>query len=539
MTDSADNKPSQLLFWGCFIALITTSFGFITRMFLFGDSSFYEGQLGLDSVEAGRYRGIQIWPFAVSIILFSLIIDRVGYKFSMIFAAACQIIWAVMGIWGVSIAGENPELAKPLLYWGGLILALGNGTVEAFINPVVATMYTKDKTKWLTILHAGWPAGLVVAGIITIVLKDAAWSLKLGVILIPALMYLFILMKETFPVQERVASGVSYKDMLKEFGAFGALVVGFLIFLQLDQEFTTPDGETPHRNLIAVLCALSVIGFGIYTFSLGRPLMGLCVLIMAPLATTEIGTDGWIEELLKGVVPEGFDSGWVLVYTSVIMMALRFLAGPIVHAFKPIPLLIVSSVLAIAGLWTLSMPSGLFLLFVTATLYALGKTFFWPTMLGIVSEQTPKGGALTLNAVSGIGMLAVGVLGFPYIGKLKSDVEIKEVVALEESASVAGLLENGSISPNLLEDKDMYLKTIKYKNIKADEMEKVLATAPQETQEKIASTREVSPQRALKNMAFFPFIMLIAYILMHLYFRSKGGYKPIELAAEGGASSDD
>ena len=432
MTDSADNKPSQLLFWGCFIALITTSFGFITRMFLFGDATFYEGKLGLDSVEAGRYRGIQIWPFAVSIILFSLIIDRVGYKFSMIFAAACQIIWAGMGIWGVSIAGTNPELAKPLLYWGGLILALGNGTVEAFINPVVATMYTKDKTKWLTILHAGWPAGLVVAGIITIVLKDASWSLKLGVILIPAVMYLLMLIKETFPVQERVASGVSYKDMLKEFGAFGALVVGFLVFLQLDQEFTTADGETPHRNLIAIFCGITVIAFGIYTFSLGRPLMGLCVLIMAPLATTEIGTDGWIEELLKGVVPEGFDSGWVLVYTSVIMMGLRFLAGPIVHACKPIPLLILSSALAIVGLWTLSMPSGLFLLFVTATLYALGKTFFWPTMLGIVSEQTPKGGALTLNAVSGIGMLAVGVLGFPYIGKLKSDVEIKEVVALEE-----------------------------------------------------------------------------------------------------------
>ena len=539
MTDSADNKPSQLLFWGCFIALITTSFGFITRMFLFGDATFYEGKLGLDSVEAGRYRGIQIWPFAVSIILFSLIIDRVGYKFSMIFAAACQIIWAGMGIWGVSIAGTNPELAKPLLYWGGLILALGNGTVEAFINPVVATMYTKDKTKWLTILHAGWPAGLVVAGIITIVLKDASWSLKLGVILIPAVMYLLMLIKETFPVQERVASGVSYKDMLKEFGAFGALVVGFLVFLQLDQEFTTADGETPHRNLIAIFCGITVIAFGIYTFSLGRPLMGLCVLIMAPLATTEIGTDGWIEELLKGVVPEGFDSGWVLVYTSVIMMGLRFLAGPIVHACKPIPLLILSSALAIVGLWTLSMPSGLFLLFVTATLYALGKTFFWPTMLGIVSEQTPKGGALTLNAVSGIGMLAVGVLGFPYIGKLKSDVEIKEVVALEESASVPGLIADGSISSNLLEEKDMYLKTIKYKNIISDEIDKVLAKADKETQEKIAKTREVSPQRALKNMAVFPLIMLVAYILMYLYFRSKGGYKPIELDSSGGSSSDD
>ena len=125
-------------------------------------------------------------------------------------------------------------MQQPLLYWGGLVLALGNGTVEAFINPVVATMFTKDKTKWLTILHAGWPGGLVVAGIITIVLKDASWSLKLGIILIPAVMYLLMLIKETFPVQERVASGVSYKDMLKEFGVFGALVVGLLIYLQLD-----------------------------------------------------------------------------------------------------------------------------------------------------------------------------------------------------------------------------------------------------------------------------------------------------------------
>ena len=119
MTDSADNKPSQLLFWGCFIALITTSFGFITRMFLFGDATFYEGKLGLDSVEAGRYRGIQIWPFAVSIILFSLIIDRVGYKFSMIFAAACQIIWAIMGIIGLSIAADkyHREFISNLVYY--------------------------------------------------------------------------------------------------------------------------------------------------------------------------------------------------------------------------------------------------------------------------------------------------------------------------------------------------------------------------------------------------------------------------------------
>ncbi|MDA0811559.1 MAG: MFS transporter, partial [Verrucomicrobia bacterium] len=157
---SSDSKHNKVLFWGCFIALITTAFGFITRMFLLDDPTITKDLLGLDDAEVGIYKGIQIWPFAISIILFSLIIDRVGYKFSMIFAAVCQIIWAGMGIVGLSVAGENPDLAKKMIYWGGLILALGNGTVEAFINPVVATMFDKEKTKWLNILHAGWPAGL-------------------------------------------------------------------------------------------------------------------------------------------------------------------------------------------------------------------------------------------------------------------------------------------------------------------------------------------------------------------------------------------
>jgi len=133
------------LFWGCFIALITTAFGFITRMFLLDDPAITQELLGLDEAEVGMFKGIQIWPFAISIILFSLIIDKVGYKFAMIFAAGSQIIWGIMGIYGLSVADTNPELAKDLLLWGGLILALGNGTVEAFINPVVATLFDKEK----------------------------------------------------------------------------------------------------------------------------------------------------------------------------------------------------------------------------------------------------------------------------------------------------------------------------------------------------------------------------------------------------------
>ncbi|MDB4759524.1 MFS transporter, partial [Akkermansiaceae bacterium] len=343
------------------------------------------------------FKGIQVWPFAISIILFSLIIDKVGYKFAMIFAAASQIIWGIMGIYGLSVADTNPELAKDLLFWGGLILALGNGTVEAFINPVVATMYDKEKTKWLNILHAGWPGGLVIAGIAVILMGGFSWEAKLGLIFIPAIIYLVMLIRCQFPVQERVAAGVSYRDMLGEFGFGGAAVVAFLMFLQLDNDFPN------NRAAFGILCGGSAVALGVYTKSLGRPLMFVLILLMTPLATTEIGTDGWISGIMANAVT--FHAGWILVYTSVIMMVLRFYAGPIVHRLQPIPLLILSCVLAIAGLFALSGVSGVGLIFAAATLYALGKTFFWPTMLGIVSEQTPKGGALTLNSVSGIGML--------------------------------------------------------------------------------------------------------------------------------------
>jgi MFS family permease len=332
----AESKANMFLFWGCFIALITTAFGFITRMFLLDDPEII-GTLGLDPAEVGAYKGIQVWPFALSIIIFSLIIDKVGYKFSMIFAFACQFTWAVMGVFALSTIDSDPERAKQLIYWGGLVLALGNGTVEAFINPVVATMFDKDKTKWLNILHAGWPGGLVISGILTISMSGFDWNIKLATIAIPAVVYFLMLLKVKFPEQERVAAGVSYKDMLSEFGIMGAAVVGFLVTLQLMDFF--PDGN---KAIFIGIGVAMVVSFGAYTKSLGRPLMFVLILIMMPLATTEIGTDGWISGIMANAVT--FDGGWILVYTSFIMMVLRFFAGPIVHQLSALGLLMVSCV---------------------------------------------------------------------------------------------------------------------------------------------------------------------------------------------------
>ena len=370
------NKNDTIVFWGCFLALITTAFVFVGRLFLI---STWAGEFNLDPAQAGRLAGIGIWPFAVSIIGFSLIIDRIGYKTAMFFAFLGHIIWAAMGVSAYFVKeASNPDLGFALLYWGSLVSALGNGVVEAFINPVVATMFSREKTKWLNILHAGWPGGLVIAGIITIYIDSVPWWIKVGMIAIPAVVYLVILAPRTFPVSERVASGVSYREMLQEIGILGAVLVATLIVLQLTDFYSNGGSvvlSTATYGVFVLLWLAMVVGFGVYTRSLGRPLMFVLILIMMPLATTEIGTDGWITAIMETVAKENdFHPGWVLVYTSLIMMILRFFAGPIVHQFSPLGLLAISAVLAIVGLYTLSWTTGM-VIFAAATLYALGKTF--------------------------------------------------------------------------------------------------------------------------------------------------------------------
>jgi MFS family permease len=553
MTDVVDashqareDRHNKLLFWGCFIALITTAFGFITRMFLLGT---WAEEFNLDPAQVGRLAGIGIWPFAVSIIAFSLIIDRIGYKTAMVFSFLGYLIWSVMGVsaYYVSRNGDK-DTAFALLYWGSLILGLSNGTVEAYINPVVATMFTFNKTKWLNILHAGWPGGLVLAGLITIGMDASGanipWSIKLGIIALPAIVFFIMLIPLKFPVQERVAAGVSYRDMLAEFGVLGALVVGFMLVLQLMDFFTGVAGfsSTVTRNgeevvVLANWAKIAFIGlglaivaaFGAYTRSLGRPFMFVMILIMIPLATTELGTDGWITGIMQTFAENKFHPGWILVYTSAIMLVLRFFAGPIVHSVSPLGLLAISAVLAIIGLTWLSNASTLAMVFAAATLYGFGKTFFWPTMLGVVSDQTPRGGALTLNALGGIGMLAVGVLGFPYIGALQADKKIDAIEASPVAQSAPGLVLNGQLTPEVLDEKRIY-EVIPYKVVNDQKLAAATATLTEAQRAEIGATAAASSQRALANMAIFPGIMLVFYIALLVYFRSRGGYKAQILA---------
>ena len=501
MTDLNNRTEStpqnvQWLFWTCFIALVATSFGFIIRATIIGDLGI---AFNLSETQKGEILGVGLWPFALSIILFSLVIDKIGYGRILVFALICHVLSAVITIFASGYT---------MLYWGTFILALGNGAVEAVINPVVATIYSKQKTKWLNILHAGWPGGMVLGGLfILILMPNLGWQWKVGLVLIPAAAYGLMMLKAKFPIHERVIAGIPYKVMLQEGGIIGAIIVIVIMIAEIGQVFGWS------LTVEIIVAGVLIISYGVYVRSLGHPIFILLLLIMLPLATTELGTDSWITELVTPVMGNmGLQAGWVLVYTAFIMMMLRFLAGPIVERLSPLGLLAVCSAVAVIGLIALSKAAGI-MIFVAATIYAFGKSFFWPTMLGVAAERFPKGGALTLNAIGGMGMLSVGVIGAVFLGNIQDKHMDRELLSQNQALHtkvVAG--EKASVFG-------------KYKPL---DQEKLAALSGEE-KGIIASITATAKKNALATVAIFPAIMLVCYIILIFYFKSKGGYKAVVL----------
>ncbi|MGE0608725.1 MAG: sugar MFS transporter [Pirellulales bacterium] len=492
-------NQDRKLFLGCFIALIATAFGFIVRASLMDT---WQIEFGMTETQKGEIFGAGLWPFAISIVLFSLIIDKIGYGKAMIFAFVCHVTSTVM---------MYKATGYTSLYIASFIGALGNGTVEAVINPVVATMFPREKTKWLNILHAAWPGGLVLAGLLAIGMgKESPWQYKVLLILIPTVIYGLIMLTCKFPVNERVKAGVPFKTMLQEAGIVGALLVVALMVRELGRVFELS------TMVQLVIGGVILLGYGAYVRAIGRPLFIFLVLVMIPLATTELGTDSWITGLMEPEMTQlGLNAGWVLVYTSAIMMILRFFAGPIVHRISPLGLLALSSLIAAAGLIALSKATGLTIL-AAATLYGVGKTFFWPTMLGVVAEQFPKGGALTLNAISGVGMLGVGIVGAALLGNIqdkevdqqlaKANPALHNQVANEPQASIFG----------------------EYRPLDSKKTEAL----PAEDKSIITNIQAAAKKNALMTVAIFPVIMLLCYGALIVYFKSQGGYQAKILLSE-------
>ena len=264
---------------------------------------------------------------------------------------------------------------------------------------------------------------------------------------------------------------------------------------------------------------LALVGvYAAYTRSLGKPLFIFLLLIMIPLATTELGVDSWITVLMENSMEEiGIAAAWVLIYTSAIMLVLRFNAGPIVHRLNPLGLLAVSAALACIGLILLSQATAAVAILLAATVYGLGKTFFWPTTLGVVAEQFPRGGALTLNGIAGVGMIAVGIVGAPFMGYIQDVSNADLLIEQQPQLADSYLVENEGIFGE-------------YRALDVDS----ITDAPTEDRSLIDTIREEGRRDALLTMAFLPAFMFLCYLGLLLYFKSRGGYKPVDLEEEEG-----
>ena len=494
-SDSANKK----LFWACFIALVATSFFFGLRSVVVPE---LQETFNLSGTQIGQVLGVGLWPFAFSIIVFSLIIDRIGYKTAAWFAVISHTLAVLGTLYAIKTASYQ------WLYWSTFLVAIANGTVEAFINPVVATIYSKEKSKWLNILHAGWPAGLALGGAAGLLLGYSGLDLfvKLAVCLIPVVFYALLIAPCRFPVQERVAAGITYRDMLREVGALGFLMMAWLVVMGVGQIM---NHQIPVAVSLGIAAVVGVAAFA-YTKSLGNLMFVLILITMPFLATTELGTDTWMAELLSADLPK--IAGWVFVLVSIIMTILRFYAGPIVHKFSPIGLLVGSAALAIVGLLCLGYaPANLMV--AAAILYAFGKTFLWSTTLGVVSEQFPRGGALTLNGVSAVGVLGMGILGAPLMG-LYLDQGIDADLRADQSAlhaKVDGGQRQTMFGPS--------------PSLKMDVVESLAG------EEKAALDRIVNANKkeSFIRQAALPAVMLVAYLILFGYFKSRGGYRPVDL----------
>jgi MFS family permease len=333
----------QLFVASC-LALLVTSLSFGIRAGILGRLGV---QFHLNAEQLGTIAATAFWGFPLAIIIGGMVVDVIGMKRLLVGAGIFHLAGIMLTIFATGYWS---------LFLSTLLIGLGNGTVEAACNPLVATIYSDNKTTKLNHFHLWFPGGIVI-GTLLVFLFDKiglGWQVQVGVMLIPTILYLFLFNKLEFPVTERVASGVSTGEMYK---------------------------------------------------SLLQPLFIIMIILMFGTAITELFTGQWIDVLLKNVTDNAI---LLLTIETGVMVLGRGLAEPVVHKFSPAGVLLLSAIFAALGLYLLGHSTGN-MLFVGALIFGIGVCYFWPTMLGFVSENMPKTGAVGLNFMGGAGMFAVSV----------------------------------------------------------------------------------------------------------------------------------
>ena len=394
-------NPSRLFVASC-LALLVTSLTFALRAKITG---VFHDSYGLTSEEIGWAFGPAFWGFAVAMFVGGVVIDSIKTRNVLRMAFASHLV----GLAVLLFARD-----KTLLFAANVFIGFGNGCVEAACNPLVTTLFPNDKTKMLNRFHVWFPGGAVVGGILSWILLSQLhlpWQALTAVLFVPLALYGYLFFGETIPETERVTSGVSYKDMFRHLGAPVSLIalVSFMILatsLPLAIDF---NAMTTWIVIGLVLVAIAAEALVINKTSLLFPFMVFCMFLTA---STELGTNQFTGALLDKT---GIDPMIVLVVVTGIMALGRYFAGPLVHKLSPVGVLLGSAIIAAIGLYLYSTVSGAGSTLFAAIVFAVGICYFWPTMLGFVSEYTPKTGALGLSVTGGAGMVATSFV-LPIMG---------------------------------------------------------------------------------------------------------------------------
>lgn len=446
MSSTSGGSPSlndRILFWASFFTLIAAGIGFSVRGAILKD---WGNQFGFTQGELGTITGGGLIGFGLAIIFFSFCADRFGYGKLMLVAFLLHASSAVVTFLAtLAYAQYGKEGAYWCLYIGMWLFALGNGTCEAVINPLTATLFPRNKTHWLNILHAGWPGGLILGAVIVLGFNQAdapiRWELKLGVFLVPVLLYGLLMFNRPFPLSEASTAGISVQDMMRQVGLLGFALVAGLLGLLLTNELPgllkKANVDAPWWVGWAAAGGILAIYWVATKFAFGSLILAFLYLLHALVGYVELGTDSWITNITEGVLANQDKALMAFIWTNLLMFTLRFFAGPIVHKINPVGLLFVSALFGTAGLWMLgqSWTNSVWPWVAAVTVYGIGKTFYWPTLLGVISERFPKGGALALGISGGIGMMSAGLLGAPGIGYKQDYFAVEKLNELQATAT--------------------------------------------------------------------------------------------------------
>jgi hypothetical protein len=406
-----------------------------------------------------------------------------------------------------------------MLTIGMFIFAFANGTLEAVANPLVATLFPNNRTHYLNILHASWPLGMILGVCAGWLLDDAMkvhWKIQLALYLIPTVAYGLMFLGQHMPKSEASVKGAKLGEMFKDVGLLGALVVCYLLSLF----FSGNLGFSPMLSYGISGALLIAVGL-ITKFSFGSILLFVLFVAHAHVGAVELGTDGWIQNITGNLFTS--EQGKALfLWTSAIMFGLRFCAHWIEKTLKlsPVGLLLVCSILAVIGLRMASGMETFVMALLALGIYAVGKTFFWPTMLAVVSDRFPQTGAVAISIMGGIGMLSAGLIGGPGLGFGKDHFAAQ---ALQQSSPAVYAEVKAAAPSKFLVFPEVYAIDGK----KLAEAKEAKEKTP--AQKAIVAADQAGDRATLKADSYIPTIMAVVYLGMLLYFKSIGGYKAVHI----------